>query len=303
MPYHFPSHDRRRTCGASFLLPLLMVILGDLVIQGCAAPPQEEEAVVALVNGRPITQKEFELRWKELSDATRARYEKEGGKRRFLDELVTRELLLQEARLRGLDQTDAVREKVRRYKEQLLIDELLKDKLLADVELSKEELEAYYRQHAHELLDPLKVHVWLMLLPNVYAAKDLENQINRGGNFAKFAQRYSIDEKTKTNGGSLGPYRKGLVPPEVDAVLHTLKPGVVSAPIKAEEGYYLVMTTPLEREIIEADLATQERLRQELLAEKRRKRFEEVIADIRAKATIRVGQASRPLIQDTSEAP
>ncbi|MCP9452762.1 MAG: peptidylprolyl isomerase [Nitrospira sp.] len=303
MPYYFPSKGCRCPRVVPFLLLLPMVILGDLVVQGCAAPPQEEEAVVALVNGRPITQKEFELRWKELSDATRARYEKEGGKRRFLDELVTRELLLQEARLRGLDQTDAIREKVRRYKEQLLIDELLKDKLLADVELSKEELEAYYRQHAHELLDPLKVHVWLMLLPNVYAAKDLENQINRGGNFAKFAQRYSLDEKTKANGGSLGPYRKGLVPPEVDAVIHTLKPGVVSAPIKAEEGYYLVMTTPLEREIIEADLATQERLRQELLAEKRRKRFEEVIADIRAKATIRVGQASRPLMHNTSEAP
>ncbi|MCP9455762.1 MAG: peptidylprolyl isomerase [Nitrospira sp.] len=303
MTDHCPSHDHHGTRKAPFLLLLAMVILGNLVVQGCTVPQQEEEAVVALVNGRPITQKEFELRWKELSDATRARYEKEGGKRRFLDELVTRELLLQEARRRGLDQTDAIREKVRRYKEQLLIDELLKDKLLADVELSKEELEAYYQQHAHELLDPLKVHVWLMLLPNVYAAKDLENQINRGGSFAKFAQRYSIDDTTKANGGSLGPYRKGLIPPEVDAVIRTLKPGVVSEPIKSEAGYYLVMTTPLEREIIEADLATQERLRQELLAEKRRKRFEEVIADIRAKATIRVGQASHPVTQNTSKAP
>ncbi len=287
------------------LAPLLVALLmaADPFVHGCAVQPQEEEPVVALVNGRPITQREFERRWKELSDATRARYQKEGGMRRFLDDLVTRELLLQEARQRGLDQTDAVRDKVQRYKEQLLIDELLKDRLLSDVELSKAELDSYYQQHAHELLDPLKVQVSVMLLPNVYAAKDLENQINRGGSFAKFAQRYSIDEKTKAKGGDLGPYRKGLVPPEVDAAIHALKPGSISAPIKTEEGYYLVMTTPLEREIIEADMATQERLRQELLADKRRKRFEEVIADIRAKATVRLADVARPVSEETAPTP
>lgn len=303
MPRRFPSDAHLPVRGTPPLLLLAMLVLVDPFIHGCAIETQEEEPVVALVNGHPITQKEFDLRWRELADATRARYEKEGGKRRFLDELVTRELLLQEARRQGLDQTDAVRDKVRRYKEQLLIDELLKNRLLSDVELSKAELDAYYQQHAHELLDPLKVQVSVMLLPNVYAAKDLESQINRGGNFAKFAQRYSIDEKTKAKGGDLGPYRKGLVPPEVDAAIHTLKPGVISAPIKTEEGYYLVMTTPLEREVIEADLATQERLRQELLADKRRKRFENVIADIRAKATVRLGDAARLVIEEAVSTP
>lgn len=301
MPSRLYLDHRFRVPVAPLLVALLMAV--DPFVHGCAVQPQEEEPVVALVNGRPITQREFERRWNELSDATRARYQKEGGMRRFLDDLVTRELLLQEARQRGLDQTDAVRDKVQRYKEQLLIDELLKDRLLSDVELSKAELDAYYQQHAHELLDPLKVQVSVMLLPNVYAAKDLESQINRGGSFAKFAQRYSIDEKTKAKGGDLGPYRKGLVPPEVDAVIHALKPGLISAPIKTEEGYYLVMTTPLEREVIEADLAIQERLRQELLADKRRKRFEEVIADIRAKATVRLGDVARPVSEETAPIP
>ena len=57
-----------------------------------------------------------------------------------------------------------------------------------------------------------------MLLPNFSAAKDLETQVNRGGDFGKFAQRYSIDGKTKAKGGDLGPYRKDLVIPEVDEV-------------------------------------------------------------------------------------
>ena len=267
-----------------------------LLLTGCTPPP--EEGVLALVNGRQITQTDFETRWGELAEATRARYEKEGGKRLFLDELITRELLMQEARKLGLDQNDAIRDRAQRYREQLILDELLKDRIKAKVELSKEELDAFYEKHTHELLTPLKVQVWQMLLPNVSAAKDLEHQVNQGGDFAKFAQRYSIDGKSKANGGDLGPYRHGLVIPEVDAVVHSLKPDLISAPIKTDAGYYLVKITALDKEIIQADVAVRERLRQELLNEKRRKRFDGVIADIRAKAIVRLADASRYVADD-----
>ena len=270
-----------------------------MLLFSCTPPP--EDPVLALVNGRQITQSEFDVRWSELADATRARYEKEGGKRRFLDELITRELLMQEARKKGLDQDDTIRERTQRYKEQLILDELLKDKIKAKIELTKEELDAYYEKHARELLTPLKVSVSQMLLPNYPAAKDLEKQVNQGGDFAKFAQRYSIDGKTKANGGDLGPYRKGLVIPEVDEVIHTLKPGMVSAPIKTDAGYYLVKIVPLDKEAIQADLATRERLRQELLNEKRRKRFDEVIADIRGRAIVRLADASRYVADDVGK--
>ncbi|THJ09399.1 MAG: hypothetical protein CAF43_013125 [Nitrospira sp. CG24C] len=283
------------------LFTLLVGVIGGslLFLTGCTPPP--EEGVVALVNGRQITQTEFEARWGELAEATKARYEKEGGKRRFLDELITRELLMQEARKLGLDQNDAIRDRAQRYREQLILDELLKDRIKTKIELSNEELDAFYEQHAQELLTPLKVRVSQMLLPNISAAKDLEKQINQGGHFAQFAQRYSIDEKSKAKGGDLGPYRKDLVVPEVDEVIHTLKPGFVSAPIKTDAGYYLVMISSLDTEIIQADVAVRERLRQELLNEKRRKRFDDVIVDIRAKATIRLKDASRFVTDDVGK--
>jgi peptidyl-prolyl cis-trans isomerase C len=205
---------------------------------------------------------------------------------------------MQEARKLGLDKSDAIRDRAQRYREQLILDELLKDRIKAKVEHTSEELNAFFEQHANELLPPLKVRVSLMLLPNISAARDLEYQVNHGGSFAKYAQRYSIDGKTKANGGDLGPYRKELVVPEVDAVIHTLKTGMISAPIKTDAGYYLVMITPLDKEIIEADLAVRERLRQDLLNEKRRKRFDGVIADIRAKAIIRFADASRYVTDD-----
>ena len=208
---------------------------------------------------------------------------------------------MQEARRQGLDQNDAIRDRAQRYKEQMVLDELLKDRLRTKVELSQAELDAYYEKHAHLLLAPLKVQVSQMLLNNYPAAKDLKKQIETGGDFAKFAQRYSIDDKTKSKGGDLGPYRKGLLNPDVDAVVQTLKPGIISEPIKTDAGYYLVKVSPLEKETIQADLATRERLRQELLADKRRKQFEEVISDIRTKATVRLADASRYITEDTGK--
>lgn len=278
-------------------LPLWgLAVLSWGMLVGCQ-PPQEE-GVVVLVNGRPITQREFDYRWAELSEVSRARYEKVGGRRKFLDELITRELLMQEARKRGLDQSDRIREQAQRFKERLILDELIGERMKVKIEVSKEELEAYFAQHAHELLGPNKVEVALMLLPNIFAAKDLKKQIEAGGDFAKFAQRYSIDEKTKSKGGEAGPYRKGVLPPEVDEVIPTLKHGMISEPIKTDKGYYIVRINPLDRETIQADQATRERLRQELYGEKRRKRFEDIVAELRTSATIRLADASRYVTDD-----
>jgi len=278
--------------GRFLCLAIVAVVGAMLALASCTQPPSEER-VVAFVNGKPISQTEFDNEWAALPDATKARYEKEGGKQSFLQDLINDELLLQEARKQGLDQSDAFRDRVRRYKEKLLKDELLRDRLKTTVELTKEELDKYYEQHANELLPALKVRVALMQLPNFSAAKDLETQVNRGGDFGKFAQRYSLDLKTKAKGGDLGPYRKGLVIPEVDEVIHQLKPGMVSAPIKTDSGYYLVQITALEPEIIQADLARRERLRQELLYLKRKQHYDQAIADIKAKAAVRYVDASR----------
>lgn len=290
---HRPSIDSTTRLAIRLCCLITVTIGGTLLLLTSCTPPPSEERVVAFVNGKPITQTEFDNEWTDLPEATRARYEKEGGRQVFLKELVDHELLMQEARKQGLDQSDAFRDRVRRYKEKLLKEELLKDRMKATAEPTKEELDRYYEQHAGELLTPLKVRVAQMLLPNFSAAKDLETQVNRGGDFGKFAQRYSIDGKTKAKGGDLGPYRKGLVIPEVDEVLRTLKPGMVSAPIKTDAGYYLVMITALEPEIIQADLAKRERLRQELVYLKRKQHYDDAIAEIKAKAVVRLADGSR----------
>src|SRR4030095_8285849 len=158
---HTPMHRSTTsfaaaTAGRRFGFLTLLVIAPLAPWAGCSPPPSEER-VVAFVNGKPITQTEFDHEWGDLPEATKARYEKEGGRQAFLKELVDHDLLLQESRRQGLDQSDVLRDRVRRYKEKLLIDELLKDRMKTTVELTKDELDRDYEEHARQLLPALKV--------------------------------------------------------------------------------------------------------------------------------------------------
>lgn len=279
------------------IVGLLMVLSG-----GCQQVTNDPE-VVAIINGRLITMDEFNYRWNELSDPTRERYERTGGKRQFLDELITRELFMQEAKKQGLDQSQSIRERTLRYKEQLILDELLRQRIKTSVEVTKEELAAYLAKHAQELLLPAKMRASIIVSPNIYASKDIRRMIGEGIDFGKLAARFSVDTATKGKGGDVGPLRKGTVRPELEALILSMRPGTISDPTKIDDLYYVVKTEALDKETIQADLATRERLRQELLNEKRRQRLEEVVADLRKTSTIRLNTAARHLAPATPSSP
>lgn len=143
-----PLAAKARPAAYRILLSATFFLLSTA--SGCGPQPDDSPTVV-IVNGKPITQNEFEFRWSELPASTQARYRSDGGKRRFLDDLISRELLLQEARRRGLDQTPPIRERLERVKEQLTLDELMRAEVQAQVDVPKEELESYYASHAAEL--------------------------------------------------------------------------------------------------------------------------------------------------------
>jgi peptidyl-prolyl cis-trans isomerase C len=266
-------------------------------VSGCSQT-SEESPVLAIVNGKPISQSEFDYRWSELSDSARARYDRQGGKKKFLDDLISREVLLQEARRQGLDQSLALRERLERVKEQLILDELMKDAAAQPVHISDAELDAYYQSHDDMLLAARQIRGAQIVMANVFQAKDLKHQINQGSNFSKLAQRYSLDEKTKADGGEFNFSRKGVLDPAIEHLLLTQKPGVVSDPVETTAGFHLVKVVSRDPDESKQIEAVRQQLKRELYAEKRRKQVEEVLAKLRSSATIRMATSSELLTQD-----
>ena len=255
-------------------------------LAGCPTPSQESPAL-AVVNGKPITQSEFDVRWAELPDARRGHYEREGGKRRFLDDLITRELLLQEARRLGLDRSQPLRERLERLREQMILDDLTQQALGPGVDVSAAELAAYVAAHPEVLPPETESHTAHILVDTLAQAHEVKRRLDRGGDFAKLASRFSIDKGTRAQGGDLGLYRPGSADPEVESAIMNLKTGMISDPIKTAKGFHLFKLVSREGTDPEVMQAAREQLRRELSAEKRLKQYEAFLAKLRAQAAIR----------------
>jgi len=256
------------------------------LLPGCPTPSQESPAL-AVVNGKPITQTEFDLLWAELPDARRTHYSQEGGKRQFLDDLITRELLLQEAKRLGLDRTPALQERLEQLKEQMILDNLTRQVLGPAIEVTDAELEAYLTAHRDFLPTEAEIRTAHIVVDNPALARQLKRQLDRGGSFAKLATRFSLDKGSRTHGGDLGVYRPGSAAPEVEAAILSMKTGMISEPIKTESGYHLIKIISRESPEPSVVQAAREQLRRELGAEKRLKQYADFIAKLRASAAIR----------------
>lgn len=262
------------------------------VLPGCPNPSQESPAL-AVVNGKPVTQAEFDARWGELPEAQRAHYEQEGGKRRFLEDLITKELLLGEARRLGLDRSPVLRERLDRLREQMILEEVTRQALNPKVEVSAAELDAYVAAHPDAVPSEAQIRTAHILVATMAQAREVKRQLDHGADFAKLAGKFSTDRATRGQGGDLGLYRMGSAEPEVEAAILNLKPGMVSEPVKSEAGFHLfkaLSRDPADQERVQA---ARERLRRELAAEKRLKQYEEYLAKLRAAAMVRIGEASR----------
>lgn len=71
-------------------------------------------------------------------------------------------------------------------------------------------------------------------------ARDVLDQLMKGGDFEVLAKRYSDDPGTKEQGGSLGWFKQGrMVKPFEDAVF-AMRPGQTSGIVKSEFGYHII---------------------------------------------------------------
>ncbi|MDB5395298.1 MAG: hypothetical protein JWM91_2804 [Rhodospirillales bacterium] len=71
-------------------------------------------------------------------------------------------------------------------------------------------------------------------------AANLEEQLQQGANFAKLAQQFS-QAAGAAQGGDLGTVQDGELPDEIDKTIRDLPVGQVSAPIRTQSGYHIVL--------------------------------------------------------------
>ncbi|HEY3058331.1 MAG TPA: peptidylprolyl isomerase [Chloroflexota bacterium] len=85
-----------------------------------------------------------------------------------------------------------------------------------------------------------QVHARHILVATEDAAKDVVMQLQAGADFAELAQNLSSDPGSKTKGGDLGWFSRGVMDPPFEAAAFALQPGQRSDVVKGANGYHVI---------------------------------------------------------------
>jgi parvulin-like peptidyl-prolyl isomerase len=221
-------------------------------------------------------------------------------RRKVLDDLVTEEVLFQEAVEKELYRDPKVRK--------ILVNLLLREEVYGSVrttDVPREELEAYYNAHRSEFTIPEKVQLKRIYLrfggdsnrtqdAALTLGKELVGRIKKDPTvFKDLAEQYS-DDPNKRRGGELGYVgREGVpgVPPEVIERAFSMPLNQVSEPFVAGEGVNIVIV-PSKREAVDR---TFEQMQGSVLRRLKNEKFQELteqfIARARSKYQVTVDEA------------
>ena len=229
-----------------------------LAVAGCEpeSGPATSETVLATVAEKAITVLDLDRYEQELPDYLRSKKEGVAAHRAHLQSLVDKELVLREARKRGLDQLPDLKHKLSKMVNKRLSEELSREMVDAQLTITEEELRASYEEQS------LGWEIWPahILSAREEDAREIIRLLNAGASFSELARERSLaDDADK--GGNLGAFfgQSGAVSSLRDGTFH-LEEGQISEPIRTIDGYEVVKVLKKQRipfEQLRTDIAKQ----------------------------------------------
>jgi peptidyl-prolyl cis-trans isomerase C len=234
---------------------------------------------IAVVNGTPIP--------KSRADALIAQLVQQGQQdspklqQAVREELVNREILMQEAIREGIPSKPDVKAQVAVAQQTVVLRALIENYMKQN-QPTDAEVKAKYDELVKQI-GGKEYHLHHILVDNEQQAKDLIAKIKAGASFEDLAKQYSKDPGSGKNGGDLDWSDPKAYVPEFAAAAEKLQKGqMTDTPVHTQFGWHIIrvddvrQTPPPPFEQVKAQIAQQ--MQQEKL-----QAFEE---DLRSKAKI-----------------
>ncbi len=254
-----------------------------------ASAPEQKKVVFAKVNEAEVTAEDFERQLKQLPSHLAAKtMSTEEGKKKFLEDLISRELLIQEARQKGLNNDPSILQRINDLKERMVLELFLTKEIEEKITVSDDEVRDFYNTHEEEIRN--EVEASHILVDTRDKAREALNRLKAGENFGKLADELSVDTGSNKKGGRLGIIRWGETVAEFQSVAFSLKSGEISDIISTPYGFHIIKVT---NKRINKDITLDninDRLRDQLLREKQEKAFNTLVTKLRSKARITINE-------------
>jgi hypothetical protein len=205
---------------------------------------------------------------------------------------VTNELLYQEAQLRGLDGSDAIQQKLIEAQKQLSIAELLEKEVYSSVmgEIGREDVAAYFQNHSDEFtLHETLIRLSVVIFSEFEPANDFRTAVLSGSDWDAAIDQYRNDatKGLMSYSDSIFYTKSSLYPQELWKVAGALGMSEISFPIKTSVGQIVLRSLGQFKEGTVAPLQFVEvEIRNRLAMERRQKRYQQFLQELRAKHTV-----------------
>lgn len=124
----------------------------------------------------------------------------------------------------------------------LLLEKLVDTNMASMIAVTPEEVRQYYEKNKEKYDHPAQIRASQILTYDQSVAQKAHQEIQSGMDFGKVAEKYSESADAK-DGGDLGFFARGVMPPEFDSVIFSLKMGEVSDIVKTPYGYQIFKLT------------------------------------------------------------
>ena len=254
---------------------------------------QSEESVqgtvLARVNKEVITLESFDEKVKAfaaLAPESKVKINTPDAKKTYLNDLVTQELLIQEAKSRGIDKQKEIKDAIDEFKKQVMIRQLVKDETRG-ITIDPAEITAFYDRYKKEFASPQEVKVSEIVVASEAVAKEILIGLLQGGDFAAVAKERSA-APSASSGGSVGLVKKGDKFDKYNEVISMLEVGQVSQIFKGPDGFYIVKVDERKGGTVPSMNEVYEQIKDGLLQQKATARIQELTDKIRREAKVEI---------------
>jgi peptidyl-prolyl cis-trans isomerase C len=234
---------------------------------------------VAIVNGKPVPKARVEALAAQLAKSGRpVGAEMEG---QLKEEVIAREVFMQEAQKRGLDASDDFKVQMELARQTLLIRELFADQQKKNP-VSDAEVQAEYDKFvsANGGKEYRARHI---LVEKEDEAKAIIASLKKGGKFEDIAKKQSKDPGSGANGGDLDWANASSYVPEFSQALVKLNKGqTTDAPVKSQFGWHVIRL----EDVRQAQLPKLEDVKPQIAEQLQRQKLAKFQEDLRGKAKI-----------------
>src|SRR5512140_100285 len=255
-----------------YLLPAATAI-----VIGLALPAMAQN--VAIVNGKPVPKARVDALAAQLAKAGRPVSTEMQGQ--LKDEVIAREVFMQEAQKRGLDATDDFKTQMELARQTLLIRELFADYQKSNP-VSDADIKAEYDKFAASN-GGKEYHARHILVEKEDQAKAIIASLKKGAKFEDIAKKQSKDPGSGANGGDLDWANASSYVPEFSAALVKLNKGqTTDTPVKTQFGWHVIRL----EDVRQAQLPKLEEVKPQIAQQLQQQKLAKFQEELRGKAKI-----------------